>query len=63
MRIAQHLQNLRAVAKESMSARARMMEGTDSSRRQGEMIAGIYNNPDVWPVLGYEGPSAHWAAI
>ena len=25
---------------------------------RGECITGIYNNPDVWKVLGYEGPSA-----
>jgi hypothetical protein len=23
------------------------------------MITGIYNNPDVWKILGYEGASAH----
>ncbi len=26
---------------------------------RGDMIAGLYNNPDVWEVLGYEGASAH----
>jgi hypothetical protein len=26
---------------------------------RGDMITGIYNNPDVWKVLGYEGASAH----
>lgn len=26
---------------------------------RGSLITGIYNNPDVWPVFGYEGPSAH----
>ena len=25
---------------------------------RGECVVGIYNNPDVWKVLGYEGPSA-----
>ncbi|MBA4096826.1 MAG: Twin-arginine translocation pathway signal [Rhodospirillum sp.] len=25
---------------------------------RGECVTGIYNNPDVWKVLGYEGPSA-----
>ena len=25
----------------------------------GDMIAGLYNNPDVWEILGYEGASAH----
>lgn len=25
---------------------------------RGECVVGIYNNPDVWTVLGYEGPSA-----
>ena len=25
---------------------------------RGACITGIYNNPDVWKVLGYEGPSA-----
>jgi hypothetical protein len=26
---------------------------------RGDMITGIYNNPDVWPTFGYEGASAH----
>ena len=26
---------------------------------RGDMITGIYNNPDVWKILGYEGASAH----
>jgi hypothetical protein len=25
---------------------------------RGECVVGIYNNPDVWTLLGYEGPSA-----
>jgi hypothetical protein len=25
---------------------------------RGECVVGIYNNPDVWTALGYEGPSA-----
>lgn len=25
---------------------------------RSECVVGIYNNPDVWKVLGYEGPSA-----
>jgi hypothetical protein len=25
---------------------------------RGDMITGLYNNPEVWPLLGYEGPSA-----
>ena len=25
---------------------------------RGDLITGIYNNPDVWPVFGYEGESA-----
>jgi hypothetical protein len=25
---------------------------------RGDMITGLYNNPEVWPKLGYEGPSA-----
>jgi len=45
------------------SQRVRVLELIESSAFfqtvRGEMIAGIYNNPDVWPVLGYQGPSAH----
>ncbi|MCW5627165.1 MAG: gluconate 2-dehydrogenase subunit 3 family protein [Burkholderiales bacterium] len=26
---------------------------------RGTLITGIYNRPDVWKQLGYEGPSAH----
>lgn len=26
---------------------------------RGDMVTGIYNNPDVWKILGYEGASAH----
>lgn len=26
---------------------------------RGSLVTGIYNNPAVWKVLGYEGPSAH----
>ncbi|MFO1322149.1 MAG: gluconate 2-dehydrogenase subunit 3 family protein [Burkholderiales bacterium] len=25
---------------------------------RGSLITGIYNNPEVWKILGYEGPSA-----
>lgn len=25
---------------------------------RGECVTGIYNNPDVWKIYGYEGPSA-----
>ena len=25
---------------------------------RGNLVTGIYNNPDVWPVFGYEGESA-----
>lgn len=25
---------------------------------RGNLVTGIYNNPDVWPKFGYEGPSA-----
>ena len=25
---------------------------------RGDCVTGIYNNPEVWKVLGYEGPSA-----
>lgn len=26
---------------------------------RGSLVTGLYNNPAVWKVLGYEGPSAH----
>jgi hypothetical protein len=26
---------------------------------RGDMVTGIYNNPDVWETFGYEGASAH----
>ncbi len=25
---------------------------------RGSLVTGIYNNPEVWPIFGYEGPSA-----
>jgi hypothetical protein len=25
---------------------------------RGNLITGLYNNPEVWPIFGYEGPSA-----
>lgn len=50
-----------AVAKES--DRVGLLESIESTpffqKVRGEMIAGLYNNPDVWKVLGYEGASAH----
>jgi hypothetical protein len=27
---------------------------------RGECVVGIYNNPEVWKILGYEGPSAEF---
>jgi hypothetical protein len=35
-----------------------MESSTPFQTVRGECITGIYNNPDVWKVLGYEGPSA-----
>jgi hypothetical protein len=50
-----------AVAKES--DRVGLLQAIESTpffqKVRGEMIAGIYNNPDVWKALGYEGASAH----
>lgn len=50
-----------ALAKESdRVAILQSMESTAFFQKiRGDMITGIYNNPDVWKVLGYEGPSAH----
>lgn len=50
-----------AVAKESDRVGIlQSMEGTPFFQKiRGDMITGIYNNPDVWQALGYEGPSAH----
>jgi len=27
---------------------------------RGECVVGIYNNPEVWKILGYQGPSAEF---
>ncbi len=50
-----------AVAKESDRVGIlQSMEGTPFFQKiRGDMITGIYNNPDVWQALGYEGASAH----
>ncbi len=24
----------------------------------GSLVTGLYNNPDIWPIFGYEGESA-----
>ena len=50
-----------ALARESdRVAILQSMESTAFFQKiRGDMITGIYNNPDVWKVLGYEGPSAH----
>ncbi len=49
-----------AVASES--ERVGLLQAIESTpffqKIRGEMITGIYNNPDVWGRLGYEGPSA-----
>ncbi len=50
-----------AIASENQ--RVAILEASQGSalfqKVRGDMIAGLYNNPDVWPLLGYEGPSAH----
>lgn len=50
-----------AIASENQ--RVAILEASQGSplfqKVRGDMITGIYNNPDVWPLLGYEGPSAH----
>lgn len=47
----------------SENQRVAILEASQGSplfqKVRGDMITGIYNNPDVWPLLGYEGPSAH----
>jgi hypothetical protein len=37
----------------------KMESGAFFQKVRGDMITGIYNNPDVWKALGYEGASAH----
>jgi hypothetical protein len=43
-------------------AQAAVLKAMESSAPfqavRGECVVGIYNNPDVWTALGYEGPSA-----
>ncbi len=35
-----------------------MQEDPFFQRLRGTLVTGIYNNPDVWPIFGYEGESA-----
>ncbi|MCA3135428.1 MAG: gluconate 2-dehydrogenase subunit 3 family protein [Rhodocyclaceae bacterium] len=71
--IAEGIRDLNAVARKrngkdyaaiaSENQRVAVLEASQGSplfqKVRGDMITGIYNNPDVWPLLGYEGPSAH----
>lgn len=37
----------------------RGIDGEDFFQKvRGDLITGIYNNPEVWPLFGYEGESA-----
>lgn len=36
----------------------RMEKDPFFQRVRGALVAGIYGNPEVWPLFGYEGPSA-----
>ncbi len=42
--------------------RAALLKAIESSgffqKVRGGLVVGIYNNPDVWAILGYEGESA-----
>ncbi len=33
-------------------------DGAFFSKIRGALVTGIYNNPEVWPIFGYEGESA-----
>ena len=44
------------------SDRVALLRGMEKSgffqKVRGTLVVGLYNNPDVWPVFGYEGESA-----
>jgi hypothetical protein len=35
-----------------------MQEGKFFQTIRGNLVTGLYNNPEVWPKFGYEGSSA-----
>jgi hypothetical protein len=51
--------NFAALDEAGQAAALKEIEATPAFQAiRGECVTGIYNNPDVWKVFGYEGPSA-----
>ena len=57
---AKHKNRYAAVAWEAdrVALLRQIQDGKFFQTVRGNLITGIYNNPEVWPKFGYEGPSA-----